>query len=647
MSKATAIVFGAVLIIAVVFGYTAYSSHNSTLEGLTLDPSSFANIDQVRTEHFDLKLNIDFDNKVFNGTQTLHMRTHAFDVKHVYLDISDITVFNVTDTSGAALDYEIDNPNPNLGQRLKINIPTKWIELETFKLIIDFQTSVNASAVTWLNKEQTSGKKLPYMYTQCESIHARSIAPLQDTPAIKATYSLDLSTPVEIISRASGNLTHEFTDETYRHTQFEMAIPVQSYLLAIASGNLAEKQIGERTFVITEPEDLEKVAYEFEHLEDMLIQAETYMTPYEWGNYKLLILPPSFPYGGMENPLLTFASPAIVVGDRSSVDVAVHEICHSWFGNLVTNHDWSHFWLNEGFTMFHERKVDTVFNGLAASKVSAKLENQTMYFQMLDFGMDHSYTSLHPILDGAQPDDSLSTIPYEKGFQFLTYLESLVGEENFQEFLRSYILKFQKTSIKADIFIEHFEKFVKKTFKNKESKEILGQIDFDTWINAPGLPPVTIDLETEEYTLAISMSESFINNQPMEGARDLYSNFTVDLKGLVISHMIENLDRLNSDLVANIDNILKIGEEINGELVFRWLQVTIRSGYLQAPFDVADQFLGGIGRMKFVTPVYQSINAVNPDMARQIFESHRDFYHPIAVQAIESVLNKAIYLHSK
>lgn len=620
-----------------------YSESNSE----TTDESSFANIHQVKTEHFDLDITIDFERQVFVGRQTLHMRTHAFDVNTVALDIRDITIFNITNGAGEVLNYEVDSPNPIIGQRLVIYIPTEWIEWETFQLVIDYETSTTASAVTWLNKEQTSGKKLPYMYTQCESIHARSIAPLQDTPAIKATYTLTFTTPIDIITRASGNRTHEYTDEKYRHTQFEMNIPVQSYLIAIAAGNLAEKQIGSRTWVISEPEDLEKAANEFDLLENFVTQAEAYLTPYEWGIYKILVLPPSFPFGGMENPLLTFASPAIVVGDKSSVNVAIHEICHSWFGNLITNVNWSNFWLNEGFTVFFERKVVAKISGIDEAKISAKLENQTMYFQMLDFGMDNNYTSLHPKPDGNHPDDSMSTIPYEKGFQFLTYLESLIGEENMQAFLQSYIRKFQKTSISHDDFSGHFESFVKSKFSSADAKEIISKIDWYTWIRGPGLPPVTVDLETEAYNSAIALSEGFITGEIDPSAGDIYRGFNVNLKGLFISHLIQNLDRLDADKVQKVDEITAVGQEINGELVFRWLQVAIRSGYHQAPFDVANTFLGSIGRMKFVTPVYASINSRDHQTAVDIFNGHKDFYHPIAKQAIEALLNKPVQVVSE
>ena len=369
------------------------------------------------------------------------------------LDIRDIAINRITDENGKLLNFTIDSAaNPNLGQKLIIPIQKKWIIYSKFSIRIEYVTSTDASAVTWLTKEQTAGKKLPYMYTQCESIHCRSIAPLQDTPAIKSTYNLHIVSPIEIIARASGNITHEFIDEEKRHTLFEMTIPVESYLLAFAGGNLIEHQLGPRTYVITEPELMDKSVSELEDLEKAVEAAESYLTPYIWGPYKVLMLPPSFPYGGMENPLLTFANSALVSGDKSAFRLFVHELCHSWFGNLVTNENWSNFWLNEGFTVFAERKTDSILFGVDSSKIDAMLGNSSMYMQMVGFGLDNNYTSLHPELNGNHPDTSISGIPYEKGFQFLTYLESLVGEIHFKKLLQKYIATYSATSISVDEF---------------------------------------------------------------------------------------------------------------------------------------------------------------------------------------------------
>jgi len=558
----------------------------------------------------------------------------------IYLDVQNMTIFDISDDQGRFLKHKIDSPNPVLGDRLTIYLQEKIHKSDEIKLRISYETSSQASAVSWLTPEQTAGKKLPYMFTQCESIFCRSIAPLQDTPSIKSTYTVNTTTIADITTRVSGNLTSEFRDESYRYTSFEMNIPVQSYLLAIASGNLVERKIGERTSVITEPEEIEKVANEFEHLEDYLNEAEKNTIPYEWGEYKLLILPPSFPFGGMENPLLTFASPAIVPGDKSSVDVAIHEIAHSWFGNLVTNNNWTNFWLNEGFTVFLERTVVNDTFGVNFMKVTAKLENQSMYYDMVDYGLDNSFSSLYPIFHGENPDDAFSTIPYEKGFQFLYYIETLIGREKIFEYLRTYLDKFGKQSLRTADFIETMTGFINKSFSKKEAKSILGQIDFETWIYKPGLPPVTLDFGNQDYDNAVNLADEFINGHvdPVAAAK-MYHNFSVNLKGLFINRLIDNVDRIDDCKAAYIQDKLKIKDEINGEIIFRWLQVSIRSYLMNSPYKEADEFVGSIGRLKFISPVYSALNDRDPKMAREIYEKHKDFYHPIARDTIEAILN--------
>ena len=304
---------------------------------------------------------------------------------------------------------------------------------EELEVKIFYSTNGNQRSTSWLTPEQTAGKVQPYLFTQCEDASCRSVAPMMDTPAIRVTYDAQVTAPDSVAVFMSANLTsvRHMTIDNYNVWDFSNTIPMPNYLIAIAVGDIVYKNIGNRTGVITEPVEIDRVANELDQLETFLDTAEDYLTPYIWGNYSILILPPSFPMGGMENPLLTFASPTIITGDKSQVDVAIHEIAHSWTGNEVTCQNWEHFWLNEGFTVFEERKVTARLHGKDFAKVSALLGNTSMYEDMLAFGLNHPWSSLHPTLKGDNPDDSFSTVPYEKGFQFLTYLESLVGEDLF------------------------------------------------------------------------------------------------------------------------------------------------------------------------------------------------------------------------
>ena len=316
---------------------------------------------------------------------------------------------------------------------------------------VTYYTTNEARAMNWLTKEQTATKVLQYLFTQCEPIECRSIAPFQDTPSIKSPYSANVTVNAPYVVKMSAheydNVTNKDTTITYR---FHQDIKVPSYLLALAVGNLAVTVVGPRASVIAEPgvDYLDFYAHELRNLSGLLDMTEEYLTPYIWGNYSVLVLPPSFPYGGMENPLLTFASPTIIVGDGSQVYVATHEIAHSWTGNEVTCKDWSNMWLNEGFTVFEERKVSERVHGSEFALIEAQLGNVSLWGDMESFGLTNNFSSLYPILTDASPDDSFSEVPYEKGFQFLTFLESLFkSNDDFEDLIRVYINSHSQQSV--------------------------------------------------------------------------------------------------------------------------------------------------------------------------------------------------------
>lgn len=298
---------------------------------------------------------------------------------------------------------------------------------------------------------------------------------MQDSPANKITYEATVTAKKEFSVYMSANSTGKFESSTHTTYMFKNTIKMPSYLIAIAVGDLEYRSLGDRVGVITEPSQMDAVASELDSLQTLLDETEAYLTPYIWGTYSILILPPSFPFGGMENPLLTFASPTIITGDKSQVYVATHEIAHSWTGNDVTCENWEHFWINEGFTVFEERKVSGKIHGEEFMKIEAQLGNSSMYTDMQRYGLDNVFSSLHPTLKGASPDDAFSTIPYEKGFQLLYYLETLIGPDNFQEMLRQYILDNAQTSLRTDDFRFAFEEYVEDKYDDaSQVNQILG-----------------------------------------------------------------------------------------------------------------------------------------------------------------------------
>lgn len=585
-----------------------------------------------------MTLDFDFSKNLITGDIILYMHPLKAGVTYLTLDIWDLNITSVSTSSSGALEYTITDPDPALGKALNITTPAS--QLGSPEYVHIKYTTQAFIAGSWLKPEQTAGKKMDYFFTQCQSIYCRNLAPLQDTPAVKSKYHVDIITEPKFVSRVSGNLTQEGIQNGKKVTSFDMDIPVESYLLAVAIGDLAEKKVGDRTYVITEPSMLDKAAEELDQLEDSLIKAEKYLTPYIWGDYKILILPPSFPFGGMENPLLTFASPTIIVGDKSSVDVATHEIAHSWTGNLVTNMNWENFWLNEGFTVFTERKVTKMNRGEVFYKVAAKLGNFSMVAAMEGYGWNHSYSSLTPIMNGANPDDSYSEIPYEKGFQFITYLESLVGEDLFQKFYQGYVTEFKYKSLTVDDMKNSYIKFVQGNFSSSKATELLAQIEWDKWIYEPGLPPVTLDFETEEYNDAVGLAHDYIKGagKVSPDDREEYHTWFVTLKGIFLATLLDHKDIITSDIVNLIGKDLNIASEINAEILYLWYQLAIGSGAHSTPYTAETEFLESVGRLKYIQPLYTTLQQVDSQFAVDTYFKFCDLYHPIAQDFLEKAL---------
>lgn len=606
------------------------------------DESSLSNINEVRTSHIHLSLNLDFESQTLSGTNELTLISLLPNLKEVHLDVRNLTINQVFDENNTPLQFHID-PNPSgdesIGDRLRIFLANKPGLFDVFKLTISYKTSPKATALNWLTPEQTSSKTQPYLFSQCESIHCRTVAPLQDTPAIKATYSAVITAPKSIAVFMSANQTSTYNNNKNQTVyEFRCSIPIPSYLIAIIAGNVIEKQVGSRTYVITEPDDMPAFSRELEDLELYLKTVEGYITPYQWGYYKIVILPPSFPYGGMENPLLTFASPTIIAGDKSGVFVAIHEIAHSWTGNWVTCENWENFWLNEGFTVFLERKGGFILSGWDHYAIASIVGNISLVDDMKTYGFNDSFSSLHPILKGRNPDDAFSTVPYEKGFQFLVYLESIVGEDLFRKFLQSYVTRFEKQSIVYEEMAEFFQSFL------AQNDVIIPEdkLNWEQWIFGPGLPPVDMSIHFKNDILAKAdaLAQKFIDGKGKITPNNtgIYNSFDMNLKLMFLQYFIDRLDSVNLDVISLLDKTYNLNNNTNSEVAFLWLRLNVLVDN-QGSFGLVEKFLGRIGRMKFTRPLYVALNIKHHDLAVQIFKKNENFYHPIAVRLIKQDLN--------
>jgi len=451
-----------------------------------LDPNSFSRPDEVKVTHMDLELDVNFADQTLSGQVVLSVEKVNLDAKVLVLDSRDLTITAVKEfTTKDALEFHIDSSaEQTFGQKLEINLPTQ----NRLKIVVEYCTSRKATALQWLSLEQTSGKKHPFLFSQCQAIHCRSMIPCQDTPGNKVTYNAKISAAKELNVLMSALRDTETVDLGDKKVHcFRQPVLIPTYLVAIVCGDLQSRQIGPRSHVWAEPDMLDKAAYEFAETESMLATAEEVCGPYVWGVYDLLVLPPSFPFGGMENPCLTFVTPTLIAGDRSLVDVIAHEITHSWTGNLVTNSNFEHFWLNEGFTVFIERKITGRLHGEATRNFSAIGGKKELKYAIETLGADNQLTCLIPDLSGIDPDDAFSTVPYEKGQTLLWYLEDLVGGVGeFDPFLKSYIANFQYRSITTDDFVTYLKHY----FKDTPAASKLEQVDWDTWFHKPGMPIV-------------------------------------------------------------------------------------------------------------------------------------------------------------
>jgi leukotriene-A4 hydrolase len=461
------------------------------LKANSQDISTYSNFHQICQKHIKIDALIDFKTLSVRGTVHITFKVISpNDESRVVLDCKHVKISGVRNTqTGKDLKWTLYEDNPDkmaLGTPLVILLESDMVD--TFTVSIDF-CATETDATQWLAPHQTMSKKYPFMFTQCEAILCRTLIPCQDTPSAKVTVEANLTVEKPLRALYSGIEVRSFESGdnlvTYEYVQ---NIPVPTYLIAIACGELEYGKLSERCGIFTEVGLKDKAVWEFENTEEYLKTAENYLTPYQWGVYNILVLPFAFPYGGMENPCLTFVTPALIAGDRSMTNVIAHEIAHSWTGNLVTNKDWANFWMNEGFTTFMERKICELMYGEEMSNLEARVGQDELKAAIETIGVEHNYTSLAPDFSNVDPDDGFSVVPYEKGYTFIYYLETLVGKENFQTILRKYINTFALKSISHQDFRKLFEEEVKNIYGANAENEILSKIDWDSWIKTKGQP---------------------------------------------------------------------------------------------------------------------------------------------------------------
>ncbi len=578
------------------------------------DVHSYARPAEARVLESDLDLWVDFEKKVLRGSVT-----HKIEGKDkIVLDTKDLKISRVDlsadGQSFAQGKFQLGAADKILGAPLEIELAsgTRYVR-------VSYETSPTAVALQWLEASQTAGKNAPFLYTQGQPIYTRSWIPLQDSPAVRITYKAHIHTQPNFFAVMSATNDQKSAAPTGDY-RFEMTQPIPPYLIALAVGELQFRMIGARTGVYTEKATLDAAAREFEDLENMVRAAEQLYGTYRWERYDLLILPPGFPIGGMENPRLTFATPTIIAGDKSLVSLVSHELAHSWSGNLVTNATWSDFWLNEGFTVYVERRIQEQLYGRQRSDMEFVIEIGELKQEMATLKPEDQ--KLHVDLNGRDPEEGVTLVPYVKGALMLRAIENEVGREKFDAFIRAYFDNFAFQSITTEMF----EKYL--------AEKLPGlKLNVKEWIYQPGLPTSTPQLESTLLKNVDVALESWKQGKAIDTKEWVAGQWLHFLRGLPENLTVAQMTKLDADY--------KFTKTGNSEVLDAWLILAIRHKYAPANQALED-FLGRVGRQKFIKPLYTEL-AKTPEgktRAKALFAKNKAAYHPIAAAAIEALLAK-------
>lgn len=619
-----------ILAMTIVAGCAERQEPAASAAGSTAaDIHSYARPAEARVTHVDLDLTADFEARRLTGTATLDVAREA-GADSVVLDVKTLEIEAVTAPDGQPLEHALGPEDPILGSALTVRLP-EGVD----RVVIRYATSPDAAAVQWLEPAQTAGKRRPFLFTQGQAILTRTWIPTQDSPGIRQTYSARIVVPeglravmsAEMLTPDGQAVDGEAGVRAYRFLMNE-AIP--PYLIALAIGELEFREVGPRTGVYAEPPVIEAAAAEFAEMEEMLAAAERLYGPYRWGRYDVLVLPPSFPFGGMENPRLTFATPTVLAGDRSLVSLVAHELAHSWSGNLVTNATWSDFWLNEGFTSYIENRIMEELRGPEYAAMLRVIARQDLLSAFDDLGGEDSPdTRLHIDLAGRDPDAGMTSVPYDKGAAFLRMIELAAGRERFDAFLRDYFDRYAFQPMTTDAFLRHLSENL-----IRGDEALATAIRAEEWAYGTGLPSNAPPETSDAFAKVDAQVQAF-----HDGA-DLSALQTDGWSTHEWLHFLRGLDgQYDAERLGALDARFRLTETGNSEILFEWLRVAIRNRYEPA-FPALDRFLVSQGRRKFLRPLYADLVATDwgRPIAEDIYRRARPGYHPVSQGTIDEVL---------
>jgi leukotriene-A4 hydrolase len=588
---------------------------------------SYSNYQDVTPSHLEWNAVINFDKKELQGIATWHFK-NTNNASKIILDINALRI-GAVEVNGKKVEFKISEPFKYLGSALSFNI-NKDDSICSITYIAD----TNSTAIQWLTPAQTAGKKLPYLFTQCEAISARSLVPCWDAPAVRITYNAHLQVPVGMMAVMSAkNPTQNSVDGKY---DFVMDTPIPTYLIALAVGDIAYQPINAMCGVYAEPSVLPGAAKELSDIPQMIAAAEKLAGPYRWGKYDVLVQPPSFPIGGMENPKLTFATPTILAGDKSLVSLIAHELAHSWSGNTVTNANWNDLWLNEGFTTYFERRIMENLKGKEYVDMLWELSYQDMQADIKDLGATSLDTRLKVNVNGRDPEDGFSNIPYEKGAHFLWLIEKTVGRENFDKVMVKYFNNNAFKPMTTEMALQFLDENL-----FKDHADWKKTIDIDAWVFGPGIPANCPRPGDAKFKYVDSVRNDFLKTNSITKT-DAIANWSTHewlqfLRKLPRNISIENMQKL--------DGTFNLTETKNSEIAFEWYMLSLNTNYTKA-YNNIGKFLTRVGRKKFVKPIYTEMlkgehkTDEQSKLAKSIFENAKQNYHPATMKAVQELFVK-------
>ncbi|WP_367347025.1 M1 family metallopeptidase [Stenotrophomonas bentonitica] len=593
------------------------------------DESSYAEPDKVVIQDLALDLKLDFDARQIGGTATYTLDWKDKAAKQLVLDTRELTIEKVeavgADGKTTPLQFVLAPADKVFGSKLTIEAPE-----QPGKVLVTYHTAPTASGLQWLEPSMTEGKQLPFMFSQSQAIHARSWVPLQDTPSVRFTYSAHVtSRPDVMVLMSADNDPKAARDGDYT---FKMPQPIPSYLLAIAAGDLVFEPISGRSGVWAEPTMVGKAAKEFEDTEKMIGAAEKLYGEYRWGRYDMLVLPPSFPFGGMENPRLTFATPTVIVGDKSLVSLVAHELAHSWSGNLVTNSSWKDIWLNEGFTTYVQGRITEALYGQEMAEMEREIDQNDLLSEVKDMSPADQALALPPLTE-RDPDEALSNVAYVKGSWFLQFLEQRFGREVFDPFLRGWFDDHAFQSANTDQFVE----YLKKNLLSKKPGAVT-DAELKAWLDEPGIPAFATKARSRNFSIVDTARIAWQGSDKLPN-----SQITSEWGTQEWVHFIDGLGKtLPVEKLAALDRAYHFTGTANGEIAMRWYPLAIRSGYAEAN-EAAGAFIERVGRRKLILPIYAELVKTPEGLAfaKAAFEKAKPSYHPITTASVQDMLDKA------